>query len=236
MCIGMSSFGLNKRGNTQEAEVYLHHREGHRVPVSVRVAPIKDNSGITLGAVELFTDNSFKDVMMHKIKDLEQLALLDPLTRMGNRRSIEMHLSSRIQELSRYGYPFGVVLADIDHFKKFNDTYGHDVGDQVLVMVANTLMSNSRPFDDFGRWGGEEFLGILRNVDAQEMMVVAERLRMLVKKSYLSVGDSVLQVRISLGCALAKKEDSIESIIKRADRQLYVSKQAGRDRVSIDAG
>ncbi len=223
-------------GNPHVAEVYLHHRDGHRVPVSVRASPIRDKEGQVIGAVELFTDNSSKDAIMDKVRDLEQLALLDPLTRMGNRRSIEMHLTGRLNELMRYDYPFGVIMMDIDHFKKFNDTYGHDTGDRVLVMVANTLMNNSRPSDDYGRWGGEEFIGVLRNVDEQGMMGVAERVRILVKKSFLTVGDEKLQVTMSIGGALARKDDSMESVVKRADEQLYRSKREGRDRVSIHAG
>ena len=93
---------------------------------------------------------------------------------------------------------------DIDHFKKFNDTYGHDVGDQVLKYVANTLLKNSRPFDVMGRWGGEEFVGILRNVGLEQLEELGNRLRMLVESSYIASQDKTLHVTISMGATLMR--------------------------------
>jgi diguanylate cyclase (GGDEF)-like protein len=125
-------------------------------------------------------------------------------------------------------------MMDIDHFKRFNDNYGHDIGDKILIMVANTMMSTSRPLDDFGRWGGEEFIGILRNVEGENLKTAAERLRILIKESFLSMGDEKLQVTMSLGGTLAREDDTVESVVKRADVFLYGSKQDGRDRVTTD--
>jgi len=221
-------------GLLRDAEVYLHHRDGHRVPVSVRVTPIRDDRGRVIGAAELFSDNSSKAAMLARLNELEQLSLLDPLTKLGNRRFIEMNFRSRWDEMNRYGFSFGVIFLDIDHFKNINDRYGHDVGDNVLKMVAGTLASNSRPFDVFGRWGGEEFVGILRSPDIKGLCAIAERLRTLVRTYFLMYAADRLRVTVSLGATMARKGDTLEELLRRADQLMFQSKSAGRDRVSSD--
>jgi PAS domain S-box-containing protein len=119
-------------GLTREAEVYLRHRDGYRVPVSVRVSPIRDREGVVIGAVEVFSDVSTKRTLEEQVQTLQKMALIDPLTSLGNRRYLEMSLRSKLNELKRYGMPFGVLFLDVDRFKSVNDTYGHDVGDQIL--------------------------------------------------------------------------------------------------------
>jgi diguanylate cyclase (GGDEF)-like protein len=95
--------------------------------------------------------------------------------------------------------PFGILFIDIDHFKKFNDTYGHDVGDNVLKFIANTFVANARPFDLYGRWGGEEFIGIIRNINGENLESLGNRLCSLVENSYLIHETEKLYVTISIG-------------------------------------
>ncbi|HCD71309.1 MAG TPA: sensor domain-containing diguanylate cyclase, partial [Thermovirga lienii] len=109
----------------------------------------------------------------------------------------------------------------------------HEVGDEVLKMLSNTLINNSRPFDVFGRWGGEEFLGVIRNVDQTELSKVAERIRVLVEKSFIVHEGKRLRATISIGATLFQDEDTMESVIKRADDLLYESKRSGRNRVTV---
>jgi diguanylate cyclase (GGDEF)-like protein len=122
---------------------------------------------------------------------------------------------------------------DIDHFKQFNDRYGHDIGDQVLTIVANTLSLSVRPFDMVCRWGGEEFAGIFPHTDAATLEAIAERLRILVAHSRVDTGSGELTVTVSIGGTLAKAEDSAASLVKRADALMYASKTHGRNRVMI---
>ena len=220
-------------GQMREASVFLHHKDGHRVPVSVRVAPLTGPDGKAIGCVELFTDMSSLKSIETRMKELEEMALLDRLTGIANRRYIEKELSIHLSEEKRFQIPFGILFMDIDHFKKFNDTYGHDVGDQVLKFVANTLLKNSRPFDVMGRWGGEEFVGILRNVGREQLEELGNRLRMLVESSYIASQDKTLHVTISMGATLMRHDDTLESLIKRADTLLYDSKSAGRNRLTL---
>ncbi len=223
-----------KDGVPRDAEVFLHHKDGHRIPVSLHTAPVLDAQGQIIGAVELFTDNTPKANILARIAELEELVMLDPLTMLGNRRFIEMNLRSRLDEMDRYGLSFGLLFLDIDHFKRINDRYGHDSGDKVLRMVANTLAVNSRPFDVFGRWGGEEFVGIVQHVDHQSLYDIAERLRSLVKASFVVEDDNKIQATVSVGACFARAGDTLETLIRRADELMYRSKTLGRDRVSMD--
>jgi diguanylate cyclase (GGDEF)-like protein/PAS domain S-box-containing protein len=222
-------------GVPREAELFLHHRAGHRVPVLVRISPLRDATGAVIGAVELFSDNSAKKAMAERVEELEALALLDPLTKLANRRYIQMALENSLQELKRHGWTSGVIFLDIDSFKQINDTYGHQVGDQILLMVANTLTLNSRPFDLFGRWGGEEFVGLLRNVDETTLGSLAERFRVLLEGAYLYTSHGPIRVTASIGATLTSVEDNWEEAVKRADRLMYLSKQAGKNRVTMNA-
>ena len=217
----------------REAEVFLRHRDGHRVPVLVRTGPLKDRAGQVVGGVELFTDLSNILANNSRVRELEQLALLDNLTQLANRTYLLREIEARFEEMRRYGIPFGLLFMDIDFFKRFNDTYGHDVGDAVLKLVANTFTANSRAFDVYGRWGGEEFVGVIRSIDAEDLVVLGNRMRVLVNQSFLMHDEARLGVSISLGATVAKPDDTAESLIKRADQLLYRSKKEGRNRLTL---
>ena len=217
----------------REAEVFLRHRDGHRVPVLVRTGPLKDRAGQVVGGVELFTDLSNILANNSRVRELEQLALLDTLTQLANRAYLQREIEARFEEMRRYGIPFGLLFMDLDFFKRFNDTYGHDVGDAVLKLVANTFTANSRAFDVYGRWGGEEFVGVIRSIDAEDLVVLGNRMRVLVNQSFLMHDEARLGVSISLGATVAKPDDTAESLIKRADQLLYRSKKEGRNRLTL---
>ncbi len=222
-------------GQNREAEVYLHHKDGHRVPVRIRISPIRDVEGEIVGAAELFSDNSAASVITNRMAELEQLALLDSLTRLANRRFMANSIENRLRELDRYGWPTGILFMDVDNFKEVNDTYGHDAGDAVLRQIAITLLTNSRGFDLFGRWGGEEFVGEIRSVDQQQLVGVAEKLRMLISHADIPVGaGALIRVTVSIGATLLRPDDTVEDAIRRADQLMYQSKKAGKNRVSTD--
>ncbi len=220
-------------GQVREAEAFLHHRDGHRLPVAVRVSPILDEAGKVTGAVEIFRDNSGRIDLADRLARLENQALLDALTGIGNRRYLERHLEARAEELRRYGVAFGVLYIDLDRFRQFNEAHGFPMGDRALHMVAQTIAANLRPFDEAGRWGGEEFVVVVANVDDHALSIVAERLRMLVEASSLKGVRGPLRVTISIGAALAGEEESPESVIERAHQLMKQSKISGRNRVSL---
>ena len=234
LCKGMCPLAASiADGKPRESEIYMHHKDGHRIPVSVRVSTLTDAQGKVIGGIELFTDISNQAANELRVKELEKLALLDNLTQLANRNYIEKEIQSRFEEKKRLNVPFGVFFIDIDHFKKFNDTYGHDVGDDVLKFVANTFISNARPFDLYGRWGGEEFIGIIRNINGKDLKLLGNRLRLLIENSYIIHENEKLCVTISIGATLVKDNDTIDSLIKRADTLLYESKTSGRNCLTI---
>lgn len=234
LCQGSCPFEATMRdGKPRDAELYLRHKDGHRVPVAARVSALTDADGKVIGGVEQFTDISARQANAMKIQELERIALLDGLTRLANRHYLEREIERRFAELERYGLYFGVLFIDIDHFKQFNDTHGHVLGDRVLQSVAKTLVANSRPFDLFGRWGGEEFVGVIHNVDQGTLADLGERLRVLVESSFLPPRGDSLRVTISIGATVVRDDDTHESLLARADALMYASKRAGRNRLTL---
>jgi diguanylate cyclase (GGDEF)-like protein len=200
----------------------------------VRAFPLRNAQGVVEGAVEIFNDNTYQTVMLERIAQFEKMAYLDTLTGVANRRFTEMTLQSRLDERHRYGWSFGVLFIDVDHFKNVNDQHGHAVGDLVLAMVAKTLSNSVRSFDFVGRWGGEEFLAILANVDAEQLHAFADRIRALVEQSHLAVGPGDVRVTVSIGATSTRSDDSLATLVKRADEHMYASKKAGRNCVTMD--
>jgi diguanylate cyclase (GGDEF)-like protein/PAS domain S-box-containing protein len=221
-------------GKSREADVYVHHKLGHRIPVSTKVSTVRNDNGDVIGAIEIFTDNSSAIQILKELEDLKKEAYLDALTGVGNRRYGEMSLSTRISEWETFGIPFGVLFLDIDHFKQFNDSYGHKTGDDVLVMVGNSIINTMRKMDIAVRWGGEEFMLLLPSINNKVLGKIAERIRLVIEHSFILAGNDKLSVTASIGATLAISNDTAETIIKRADSLMYESKVAGRNVVTRD--
>lgn len=221
-------------GKTREASIYLHHALGHRVPVSVRTSPVRNDSGEIIGVVEIFSDNSSSLQIMHEYEQLKQDVYLDALTGVGNRRYGEMTLSTRMFDMHNHAVPFGVLFMDIDHFKQFNDNYGHKTGDDALVMVVRSISCSLRKMDAVARWGGEEFVVILPGATWAIVKSVSERIRVLVENSFIMAGNDKLHVTVSIGATISRVDDTVESIVSRADMLMYSSKSGGRNRVTED--
>jgi len=227
--------GCMEDGKVREAEVFLHHMDGHRLPVMVRAAPLRDKAGRIIGAVETFSSSTALMTARRKLQELRRTAHTDSLTGIGNRRYLEGRLRAVIAELNyQKEISAGLLFMDIDYFKQINDMHGHDAGDKVLRMVAATLRHNLRKGDSIGRWGGEEFLAILYDLASPETLKsISEKLRTLVAFSRLDLSDKSLMVTISVGATLLFPGDTPESVVSRADALMYQSKQNGRNRVSV---
>jgi diguanylate cyclase (GGDEF)-like protein/PAS domain S-box-containing protein len=220
-------------GEPREADVFVRHREGHRVPVHVRVAPLLSDAGEIIGAAETFSDDSPRVAALERLRKLEDLVMVDPLTGVGNRRYAEAAIGARLAELRRYGWSCGLLFIDVDHFKEVNDEHGHTLGDRMLRLVAATLKANVRSFDEVARYGGEEFVVVCPNVDTGLLLEIGERLRALVENSGYPQRAQPLQVTISVGATLGTRDDTVESIVARADGLLYESKAGGRNLVRL---
>lgn len=166
-------------------------------------------------------------------KELEQYALTDPLTGLLNRRAMELRLGGAQAQLHRSGTCASLMMADLDRFKRVNDQYGHDVGDEVLSELARRMQSMLRASDAVARWGGEEFLILLFGSDQQHGLTVAETLRRLVSDTPFATSAGSLTITISIGIAQLSSERSIEDTVKAADKALYKAKQDGRNQTQL---
>nr|WP_284041588.1 sensor domain-containing diguanylate cyclase [Halomonas olivaria] len=162
---------------------------------------------------------------------LEQLAHFDPLTQVWNRYRIEQAIDAELVAAKRYGAAFALLLFDVDHFKQINDTYGHSLGDDVLVSLARLVESSLRGCDNLGRWGGEEFVVLATHSDLEAAVGLAERLRSLV--ATLHVNGLEQLITVSIGVAIWRPGDSCKSLMARADAAMYRAKRSGRNRIEI---
>jgi diguanylate cyclase (GGDEF)-like protein len=171
-------------------------------------------------------------------REYKRNAMIDGLTGLYNRRWIDEALPRFVARYGRSGHPLSVLMVDVDHFKRFNDTYGHAIGDKVLTAVAHTLRANLRPSDLVARYGGEEFLVILPDTNIEAGNYCADRVRTAVADAELEVAEGEPPQRIItilLGGACLKSGESVAGILERADMALYRSKHGGRNRVTFDA-
>lgn len=177
------------------------------------------------------------DLLRARLDQGMEHAITDPLTGLHNRRYMEGHLGTLVAQSVQSGRSLSVLVADIDFFKKVNDTYGHDAGDNVLREFATRLRRNTRGIDLACRLGGEEFVIIMPDTDLARALQVAERVRACIAAEKFQVNaESMLAVTASVGVAtLERQEDTPETLFKRADLALYAAKREGRNRVVAEA-
>ena len=169
--------------------------------------------------------------------DLRRMATRDSLTKLWNRRAILEALDSEIARAERHSTSVGVILADLDHFKKVNDLHGHAAGDAVLAEVSGRMTAALRDYDTIGRYGGEEFLIVLPDPICAEAATVGERVRAAVESEPVSFGQLRLPVSISCGVAVSVREQNTDAdeLIRAADIAMYQAKSQGRNRVQYAA-
>lgn len=218
----------------REEKVFLHHKDGHRVPVLVKVIPITDESNIKIGAIEIFTDLVDSRTLKKELEALRSLAFIDELTGVLNRRGFEYFLGEKKRETERFRKTFGILFIDIDDFKQINDTYGHKIGDKVLKMVAEVLKSNLRINDVVARYGGDEFVVIFEITDEDELKVLANRINILINSSFIEDSGNLIKVSVSIGGSISR-EGNLERVLEEADRLMYVSKSKGKNKITLQS-
>ena len=169
-------------------------------------------------------------------KEMERLALTDSLTGLFNRRALIEIMKKDEDRMRRAGESIGIVLGDIDNFKRINDSFGHQTGDTILKVVAECLQASIRTGDHAGRWGGEEFVLVLPGADVIQCAEISERCRALLESQRITLsGGEVLQASASFGVAATEGSDRIDimSLVQQADEAMYWAKNSGRNRVKI---
>jgi diguanylate cyclase (GGDEF)-like protein/PAS domain S-box-containing protein len=192
------------------------------------ITPIMDSDGNIQHFVATSQDITERVLMEEK---LQKLATIDSLTGICNRYKINEEIEIEIGRNKRYDESFALAMLDIDHFKRVNDTFGHEVGDYVLQEVSKIVTKEIRESDRFGRWGGEEFMLILPKLSKKEALHVSEKLRSKIESyDFKDAG----HITISIGVTVFEPSDSKENLLKRADNALYKAKDEGRNRVVFD--
>jgi diguanylate cyclase (GGDEF)-like protein len=177
-----------------------------------------------------------REELLRKNEELDRTSRTDPLTGLTNRRGADEMLKKESHRASRSNKHFVTIIADIDHFKRINDTYGHDAGDAILVAVSGVLLDHVRKEDLCARWGGEEFLVLLTEVELPVALAAAERLRLSIEATETLHNGANLRVTISAGMSVYSEGEDIESCIKRSDLCLYKAKESGRNQVWLQEG
>ena len=190
---------------------------------------VKEHSHTLNEELEEHKKNSL--ILAEKLEQSQAQALVDPLTNVLNRSAYNLKMVQLTHEFKRYNEEWALLMLDIDRFKKFNDDFGHKLGDKVLKSVAGTVSDSIRASDQIFRYGGEEFVVILGRINAKTATQLAEKICRQVEKDYFVDGDKKFQVTISIGGAIVSKDDTEMSLFERADKAMYRAKNNGRNQV-----
>ena len=212
------------------------------VKEGVKVTPVTDLDKnveeyfdrLTQNQKELQKQRIATKTLTKKLEESEAKALVDSLTEVLNRNAYNMEIVQLVHEFKRYNEKWALLVLDIDHFKSFNDKYGHKTGDKVLKSVAATVTKSIRASDNIFRYGGEEFVVILSRVDIQATSKLAEKTRKEIEKSIYIYEDKKLKVTVSIGAAVMTEKDTETTLFERADKALYRAKDNGRNQVELD--
>ncbi len=221
-------------GRGWERETFLRHKMGHRIPVNLRVCAVHDASGKVIGTVEVIRDLTRSKATERRVLELEKLAFRDFLTGLPNRYYTEHKVQQALQDRTHFGRDYGLLMIDLDDFKRINDTYGHNAGDLVLKAVCRELTRGLRSADLVGRWGGEEFLLLAADTSPESLVELAERCRVLVAGAAVEWQGSVLHLTASLGATLLRKDEDSTAAVDRADKLMYESKRKGGNRYTVE--
>jgi diguanylate cyclase (GGDEF)-like protein len=219
-------------GQALTTELQIHTADGRWLPVEVQTMPITDSNGRIEGFAEIYRDHSLES-KTGEYRDLKLMASRDALTHVANRGELEDQLKRFFQEYVASGRktPFSVIFLDVDHFKKTNDTYGHAAGDEVLVSLTRLLQNETYSGELVARFGGEEFVILCPETRLDDALKRAERLRHAISRARV-VNSNEFTITASFGVAEVEPTDKAATVIERADKALYMSKHAGRNKSS----
>lgn len=221
-------------GKSREALVYLHHKDGHCVPVMVRGEALRDPAGKIVGSVQVFSATiAGSSVGQRRLrKDNSR----DSVTGLALRRFGDLQVQTLIRLVTEGALTLGVLSIDLDHFAEVNDTYGHDTGEEVLRMIGQSMTNGLRRGDVAVRWGGNAFLALLPGTDQVGLNATAERVRMLVENSWILSAKAQVRVTVSVGATMARPFETADDLVDRAAAFVDASKRGGRNRVTTDTG
>ena len=211
-----------------------YSKSGKEYWLDLSILPLKNKFGEVTHFVAIERDVTEQKELEFRLDDLSKT---DPLTGLLNRRAFNEIIDKELSRYLRTACLFSVLMLDIDHFKRVNDTYGHAVGDKVLEKLGDICMALFRPQDSVARVGGEEFCILLSETALEQALVIAERLREIISATGIPVENSVLNITVSIGISEVNAADTAYlDVMNRADKALYKAKAEGRNRICIDTG
>jgi diguanylate cyclase (GGDEF)-like protein len=223
------------------ADILIHYTGLQSWPlIPIGFAAIALSMAASLADSFTHTLNTLEEEVARRTADLSEANLLlaeaarsDPLTDLLNRRGFREEAETEVQRFYRSGRPFSVVLGDVDHFKRINDSYGHACGDYVLRRIADLMKERLRDVDRAARWGGEELIMLLPETETQGAAVLADKLRRLIADSNFQFEGESVSVTMTFGVACFRKGETLDNCIARADTAMYHGKKAGRNKVML---
>lgn len=216
-------------GKPRKAYVWMNRADGTRLPVRVQAVPIRDESGEIVGSMELFTDDTRMLKTQAHRRELERTNMIDQITGVGNREYLDIELASLHHKWSAHGWPFGVLVVEVDELESMADNYGEDVGERSLRFVADTLVQTLTTTAVVSYQGGYRFAALVLCADANELEKLAERIRRMVAVSRFMVDQQRIRLRASVGKAFIAEGDSAEEVLGRATYAVHQLREARPD-------
>lgn len=205
-------------------------KDGQPYWIKCMIRPLFTDGGEKVGYIAL-RDNITRE------KEIEACSLIDEVTQVYNRKKINQDIMIAIERYERYATPFSLVMLDIDNFKTFNDCYSHLIGDEILIQTCAYIDAQTRQSDIFARWGGDEFILLIPNISSDEALLLCEKLRKSLAGKVCTTLEErfniVEHISCSFGVTSVKPGDTIDSLLGRTDRALYLAKENGRNRVEL---
>jgi len=208
------------------AQVFLHHKQGHRVPVQVKATALRDQTGEICGAVEVFTDNTKQQAMNRMLRSLSNLALKDPLTDLPNQNALQGKLRPAVQEAYVYEQSLSLLLIEVERFHELIERYGRDAGDNAIRVTARTLAPMAQPPMTLGRWQIDQFLVLVPGMNGAESHALAAQMRMLIERCFVETSKGIMRLAASSHVVEYHANETPDVFLARAADALTSPKEA----------
>ena len=214
-------------GKVREMAIYIQHKNGYRIPVILRTVPILEN-GIITGSMDIFIENTESNRYLDTIEKKANQSLVDSLTHLPNRTMIEHMITSKLIDFNTLEIPFGIALVDLDNFESINQTYGVNIGDEVLKLLSESFKHCFKSAEVIGRWDNDAFIFCFANLSKEEFTMVCDKIRIVSEGSVLrNASFKTIDFSVSIGGSLARQNDDLQILLNRAHEHLIKAKIKG---------
>ncbi|HWR06994.1 sensor domain-containing diguanylate cyclase [Sporomusa sp.] len=221
-----------QEGQPQEKDMFITHKEGHLIFATIRSFPVYNKDGELAGFIELFSDHSPKKLGHDKVKALTRVAYVDSLSELFSKQYIENKLQIMLKEIPEKRESFGIIYINITGFRAINELYGVSMADKILKAVASTLSAGISYPNLIGRWHGASFIAIIDTSKRSLLLMIADKLKLLVSDSAISLNGEKIRVTASVGCAISQSYDSLDYLIERATKASLEDKEPAAASIS----